>query len=93
MKMTPCCLRSSLKPESRLLGFCDSSEPQPVVHVVSTREHDWTEQEVSVESSPTIIYQEVSGGGGEAQSATSTIKALLELQQTTGEPKSCVVIC
>lgn len=53
--------------------------------MVSTREHDWTEQEVSVESSPTIIYQEVSGGGGESQSATSTIKALLELQQTTGE--------
>lgn len=60
------------------------SESQPVVHVVSSREQDWTEQEVSVESSPTIIYQEVSGG--ESQSATSTIKALLELQQTTGEP-------
>lgn len=57
-------------------------ELPPVVHVVSTREQDWTEQEVSVESSPTIIYQEVSGG--ESQSATSTIKALLELQQTTG---------
>lgn len=53
------------------------------MHVVSSREQDWTEQEVSVESSPTIIYQEVSAG--EAQSATSTIKALLELQQTTGE--------
>lgn len=59
-------------------------EPQPVVHVLSTREQDWTEQEVSVESSPTIIYQEVTAG--ESQSATSTIKALLELQQTTGEP-------
>lgn len=54
------------------------------MHVVSSREQDWTEQEVAVESSPTIIYQEVSGG--ESQSATSTIKALLELQQTTGEP-------
>lgn len=53
------------------------------MHVVSSREQDWTEQEVSVESSPTIIYQEVSAG--ESQSATSTIKALLELQQTTGE--------
>lgn len=53
------------------------------MHVVSSREQDWTEQEVSVESSPTIIYQEVPAG--EAQSATSTIKALLELQQTTGE--------
>ena len=43
------------------------------------------EQEV-VESSPTttIIYQDMSVG--ESQSATSTIKALLELQQqTTGE--------
>lgn len=59
------------------------SEPQPVVHVVSSREQDWTEQEVAVESSPTIIYQEVTGG--ESQSATSTIKALLELQQTTGD--------
>ncbi|XP_041808903.1 BRCA2-interacting transcriptional repressor EMSY isoform X2 [Chelmon rostratus] len=61
------------------------AEPPPVVHVVSSREQDWTEQEVSVESSPTIIYQEVSGG--ESQSATSTIKALLELQQTTVKEK------
>lgn len=60
-----------------------SSEPQPVVHIVTSREQDWTEQEVAVESSPTIIYQEVSAG--ESQSATSTIKALLELQQTMGE--------
>uniref|UniRef100_A0A671VC76 BRCA2-interacting transcriptional repressor EMSY n=1 Tax=Sparus aurata TaxID=8175 RepID=A0A671VC76_SPAAU len=62
-----------------------AQEPQPVVHVVSSREQDWTEQEVSVESSPTIIYQEVPAG--EAQSATSTIKALLELQQTTVKEK------
>lgn len=62
-------------------------ELPPVVHVVSTKEQDWTEQEVSVESSPTIIYQEVSSG--ESQSATSTIKALLELQQTTGWPLCC----
>ncbi|XP_042355198.1 BRCA2-interacting transcriptional repressor EMSY isoform X1 [Plectropomus leopardus] len=62
-----------------------TQEPQPVVHVVSSREQDWTEQEISVESSPTIIYQEVSGG--ESQSATSTIKALLELQQTTVKEK------
>nr|XP_040036122.1 BRCA2-interacting transcriptional repressor EMSY isoform X5 [Gasterosteus aculeatus aculeatus] len=61
-------------------------EPQPVVHVVSSREHDWTEQEISVESGPTIIYQEVPGG--ESQSATSTIKALLELQQTTVKEKA-----
>ncbi|XP_069002007.1 BRCA2-interacting transcriptional repressor EMSY isoform X3 [Embiotoca jacksoni] len=63
----------------------NTQEPQPVVHVVSSREQDWTEQEVAVESSPTIIYQEVSGG--ESQSATSTIKALLELQQTTVREK------
>uniref|UniRef100_A0A8C2ZRI5 BRCA2-interacting transcriptional repressor EMSY n=1 Tax=Cyclopterus lumpus TaxID=8103 RepID=A0A8C2ZRI5_CYCLU len=62
------------------------SSPQPVVHMVSSREHDWTEQEISVESSPTIIYQEVSAG--ESQSATSTIKALLELQQTTVKEKA-----
>ncbi|XP_040006482.1 BRCA2-interacting transcriptional repressor EMSY isoform X4 [Xiphias gladius] len=62
-----------------------TQEPQPVVHVVSSREQDWTEQEVAVESSPTIIYQEVSGG--ESQSAASTIKALLELQQTTVKEK------
>uniref|UniRef100_A0A8D3E3N6 BRCA2-interacting transcriptional repressor EMSY n=1 Tax=Scophthalmus maximus TaxID=52904 RepID=A0A8D3E3N6_SCOMX len=71
-------------------GFTETSgfageAPQPVVHLVSSREQDWTEQEVAVESSPTIIYQEVSGG--EAQSATSTIKALLELQQTTVREK------
>eukprot|EP00064_Thunnus_orientalis_P017080 superscaffoldBa00003533_g17157 len=62
-----------------------AQDPQPVVHVVTSREQDWTEQEVAVESSPTIIYQEVSGG--ESQSATSTIKALLELQQTTVKEK------
>ncbi|KAM7373985.1 hypothetical protein PAMP_006665 [Pampus punctatissimus] len=62
-----------------------SQDPQPVVHVVTSREQDWTEQEVAVESSPAIIYQEVSGG--ESQSATSTIKALLELQQTTVKEK------
>uniref|UniRef100_A0A665U8U4 BRCA2-interacting transcriptional repressor EMSY n=1 Tax=Echeneis naucrates TaxID=173247 RepID=A0A665U8U4_ECHNA len=63
-----------------------SSSDGPVVHMVSSREQDWTEQEVAVESSPTIIYQEVSGG--ESQSATSTIKALLELQQTTVKEKA-----
>ncbi|XP_055082907.1 BRCA2-interacting transcriptional repressor EMSY isoform X2 [Periophthalmus magnuspinnatus] len=60
-----------------------SQEAQAVVHMVS-REAEWTEQEVSVESSPTIIYQELSS---EAQSATSTIKALLELQQSTVKEK------
>uniref|UniRef100_H2MJX0 BRCA2-interacting transcriptional repressor EMSY n=1 Tax=Oryzias latipes TaxID=8090 RepID=H2MJX0_ORYLA len=55
-------------------------EVQTVVHLVSSREQDWAEQEVAVESSPTVIYQEL--GGGESQSATSTIRALLELQQT-----------
>uniref|UniRef100_A0A667XQX9 BRCA2-interacting transcriptional repressor EMSY n=1 Tax=Myripristis murdjan TaxID=586833 RepID=A0A667XQX9_9TELE len=62
-----------------------AQDPQPVVHVVSSREQEWAEQEVAVESNPTIIYQDVSGG--ESQSATSTIKALLELQQTTVKEK------
>ncbi|CAL8364536.1 unnamed protein product [Lota lota] len=60
-----------------------TQDSQPVVHLVTTREQDWMEQEV-VESSPTtttIIYQDMSVG--ESQSATSTIKALLELQQQT----------
>ncbi|XP_078401153.1 BRCA2-interacting transcriptional repressor EMSY isoform X6 [Cetorhinus maximus] len=52
---------------------------QQVVHVISSRSQDWTEHEVAMDTSPTIIYQDVSG---EPQSATSTIKALLELQQT-----------
>ncbi|XP_062910718.1 BRCA2-interacting transcriptional repressor EMSY [Mobula hypostoma] len=55
---------------------------QQVVHVISSRNQDWTEHEVSMDTSPTIIYQDVSG---ESQSATSTIKALLELQQTGKE--------
>uniref|UniRef100_A0A3B4TY67 BRCA2-interacting transcriptional repressor EMSY n=1 Tax=Seriola dumerili TaxID=41447 RepID=A0A3B4TY67_SERDU len=74
--------------KDEVASFTETSslaEPQPVVHVVSSREQDWTEQEVAVESSPTIIYQEVSAG--ESQSATSTIKALLELQQTTVKEK------
>uniref|UniRef100_A0A1A7XXB7 BRCA2-interacting transcriptional repressor EMSY n=1 Tax=Iconisemion striatum TaxID=60296 RepID=A0A1A7XXB7_9TELE len=62
-----------------------STSQEPVVHLVSSREQDWTEQEVAVESSPTIIYQEVTSG--EAQSATSTIKALVELQQTSVKEK------
>lgn len=61
-----------------------AQEAQSVVHVVSSREAEWTEQEVSVESNPTIIYQELSSG--DQQSAASTIKALLELQQTKGTP-------
>uniref|UniRef100_A0AAR2IHZ9 BRCA2-interacting transcriptional repressor EMSY n=1 Tax=Pygocentrus nattereri TaxID=42514 RepID=A0AAR2IHZ9_PYGNA len=61
-----------------------SSDTQPVVHVITSRGQEWAEQEVAVEASPTIIYQDVSG---EAQSATSTIKALLELQQTTAKEK------
>ncbi|GCB77135.1 BRCA2-interacting transcriptional repressor EMSY isoform X2 [Scyliorhinus torazame] len=52
---------------------------QQVVHVISSRSQDWAEHEVAMDTSPTIIYQDVSG---EPQSATSTIKALLELQQT-----------
>ncbi|XP_029527422.2 BRCA2-interacting transcriptional repressor EMSY isoform X3 [Oncorhynchus nerka] len=60
-----------------------SHDSQPVVHIISSRGQEWAEQhEVSVESGPTIIYQDVSTGNV-TQSATSTIKALLELQQTT----------
>ncbi|KAM6970111.1 LOW QUALITY PROTEIN: BRCA2-interacting transcriptional repressor EMSY [Aplochiton taeniatus] len=69
-----------------------AQDPQAVVHVISSREQDWLEQQQQevVESSPTIIYQEVSAG--DSQSAASTIKALLELQQQAtvkdkGEPK------
>ncbi|XP_016897434.1 BRCA2-interacting transcriptional repressor EMSY isoform X3 [Cynoglossus semilaevis] len=76
--------RGSLTESTSLVGEA-SQEPQPVVHIVTSREQDWTEQEVAVESSPTIIYQEVSAG--ESQSATSTIKALLELQQTMVKEK------
>ncbi|CAJ1063403.1 BRCA2-interacting transcriptional repressor EMSY isoform X4 [Xyrichtys novacula] len=75
----------STKEESSEASHSSTQEPQPVVHVVTSREQDWTEQEVSVESSPTIIYQEVSAG--DSQSAASTIKALLELQQTTVKEK------
>ncbi|KAA0704430.1 BRCA2-interacting transcriptional repressor EMSY [Triplophysa tibetana] len=59
-------------------------DSQAVVHFITSRGQDWTEQEVSVEASPTIIYQDVMGA---SQSATSTIKALLELQQTSVKEK------
>nr|XP_009686607.1 PREDICTED: protein EMSY isoform X2 [Struthio camelus australis] len=61
-----------------------SQDSQPVVHVIASRSQDWSEHEIAVDTSPTIIYQDVSG---ESQSATSTIKALLELQQTTVKEK------
>ncbi|XP_030114693.2 BRCA2-interacting transcriptional repressor EMSY isoform X14 [Taeniopygia guttata] len=57
-----------------------SQDSQPVVHVIASRSQDWSEHEIPVDTNPTIIYQDVSS---ESQSATSTIKALLELQQTT----------
>uniref|UniRef100_A0A4W5R9L6 BRCA2-interacting transcriptional repressor EMSY n=1 Tax=Hucho hucho TaxID=62062 RepID=A0A4W5R9L6_9TELE len=64
-----------------------SHDSQPVVHIISSRGQEWAEQhEVPVESGPTIIYQDVSTGNV-TQSATSTIKALLELQQTTVKDK------
>ncbi|XP_060751433.1 BRCA2-interacting transcriptional repressor EMSY isoform X1 [Tachysurus vachellii] len=71
--------------ESSPTSSDNTHDTQAVVHVISSRAQDWTEQEVSVEASPTIIYQDMSG---EAQSATSTIKALLELQQTTAKEKA-----
>ncbi|XP_067889198.1 BRCA2-interacting transcriptional repressor EMSY isoform X2 [Heterodontus francisci] len=55
-----------------------SHDSQQVVHVISSRSQDWAEHEVAMDT----IYQDVSG---EPQSATSTIKALLELQQTGKE--------
>ncbi|XP_042544298.1 BRCA2-interacting transcriptional repressor EMSY isoform X8 [Dipodomys spectabilis] len=61
-----------------------SQDSQPVVHVIASRRQDWSEHEIAMETSPTIIYQDVSS---ESQSATSTIKALLELQQTTVKEK------
>ncbi|KAM9456365.1 BRCA2-interacting transcriptional repressor EMSY [Clarias gariepinus] len=71
--------------ESSPTSSDNTHDTQSVVHVISSRAQEWTEQEVSVEASPTIIYQDISG---EAQSATSTIKALLELQQTTAKEKA-----
>ncbi|XP_049745728.1 BRCA2-interacting transcriptional repressor EMSY isoform X9 [Elephas maximus indicus] len=62
-----------------------SQDSQPVVHVIASRRQDWSEHEIAMETSPTIIYQDVSS---ESQSATSTIKALLELQQTTVSHRS-----
>ncbi|XP_024249350.1 BRCA2-interacting transcriptional repressor EMSY isoform X3 [Oncorhynchus tshawytscha] len=68
-------------------SISSSHDSQPVVHIISSRGQEWAEQhEVSVESGPTIIYQDVSTGNV-TQSATSTIKALLELQQTTVKDK------
>ncbi|XP_023799839.1 BRCA2-interacting transcriptional repressor EMSY isoform X2 [Cyanistes caeruleus] len=61
-----------------------SQDSQPVVHVIASRSQDWSEHEIAVDTNPTIIYQDVSN---ESQSATSTIKALLELQQTTVKEK------
>ncbi|XP_032907406.1 BRCA2-interacting transcriptional repressor EMSY isoform X7 [Catharus ustulatus] len=61
-----------------------SQDSQPVVHVIASRSQDWSEHEIAVDTNPTIIYQDVSS---ESQSATSTIKALLELQQTTVKEK------
>ncbi|XP_032662258.1 BRCA2-interacting transcriptional repressor EMSY isoform X4 [Chelonoidis abingdonii] len=61
-----------------------SQDSQPVVHVIASRSQDWSEHEIAVDTSPTIIYQDVSN---ESQSATSTIKALLELQQTKVKEK------
>uniref|UniRef100_A0A8C7Q2B1 BRCA2-interacting transcriptional repressor EMSY n=1 Tax=Oncorhynchus mykiss TaxID=8022 RepID=A0A8C7Q2B1_ONCMY len=73
----------ALKDESGAIA----EDSQSVVHIISSRGQDWAEQhEVSVESSPNIIYQDVSTGDM-SQSATSTIKALLELQQTTVKEK------
>ncbi|KAL1774656.1 BRCA2-interacting transcriptional repressor EMSY isoform X8 [Sigmodon hispidus] len=86
---------SAQEGKEELQGYTDSSssstessqssqDSQPVVHVIASRRQDWSEHEIAMETSPTIIYQDVSS---ESQSATSTIKALLELQQTTVKEK------
>ncbi|XP_069615484.1 BRCA2-interacting transcriptional repressor EMSY isoform X2 [Ranitomeya imitator] len=60
------------------------SNSQPVVHVIASRGQDWSEHEIAMDTTPTIIYQDLVG---ESQSATSTIKALMELQQTSVKEK------
>ncbi|XP_069825647.1 BRCA2-interacting transcriptional repressor EMSY isoform X4 [Dendropsophus ebraccatus] len=60
------------------------SNSQPVVHVIASRGQDWSEHEIAMDTTPTIIYQDITG---ESQSATSTIKALMELQQTSGKTR------
>ncbi|XP_016417319.1 BRCA2-interacting transcriptional repressor EMSY-like [Sinocyclocheilus rhinocerous] len=71
--------------ESSPVSSDSTHDAQPVVHLITSRGQEWTEQEVSVEASPTIIYQDMTG---ESQSATSTIKALLELRRTSVKEKS-----
>ncbi|XP_018105893.1 BRCA2-interacting transcriptional repressor EMSY isoform X4 [Xenopus laevis] len=61
-----------------------SQDFQPVVHVIASRSQDWAEHEIAMDTTPTIIYQDIAG---ESQSATSTIKALMELQQTAGKSR------
>nr|XP_049598485.1 BRCA2-interacting transcriptional repressor EMSY [Syngnathus scovelli] len=67
------------------VGETSHADTQAVLHVAASRDHEWTEQEVSVESAP-AIYQEVTAV--DSQSATSTIKALLELQQSSVKDKA-----
>ncbi|XP_068122757.1 BRCA2-interacting transcriptional repressor EMSY [Hyperolius riggenbachi] len=62
-----------------------SQDSQPVVHVIASRGQEWAEHEIAMDTTPTIIYhQDIAG---ESQSATSTIKALMELQQTSGKTR------
>ncbi|XP_029142409.1 BRCA2-interacting transcriptional repressor EMSY [Protobothrops mucrosquamatus] len=81
-------LGSGVQPATKIIPtkivYGQQGKTQPVVHVIASRSQDWSEHEIAVDSSPTIIYQDVSG---ESHSATSTIKALLELQQTTVKEK------
>ncbi|XP_037125069.1 BRCA2-interacting transcriptional repressor EMSY isoform X1 [Syngnathus acus] len=67
------------------VGETSHADTQAVLHVAASRDHEWTEQEVSVESAP-AIYQEVTAI--DSQSAASTIKALLELQQSSVKDKA-----
>ncbi|XP_040195947.1 BRCA2-interacting transcriptional repressor EMSY isoform X11 [Rana temporaria] len=61
-----------------------SQDSQPVVHVIASRGQEWSEHEIAMDTTPTIIYQDIAG---ESQSATSTIKALMELQQTSSKTR------
>ncbi|TRZ02504.1 hypothetical protein DNTS_000081 [Danionella cerebrum] len=61
----------------------NTPDPQALVQLVSSRVQECVEQEcVSLEPGAALILQELPA---ESQSATSTIRALLELQQTTVE--------
>uniref|UniRef100_A0A3Q2GIZ1 BRCA2-interacting transcriptional repressor EMSY n=1 Tax=Cyprinodon variegatus TaxID=28743 RepID=A0A3Q2GIZ1_CYPVA len=76
----------TLQQVTRAAEVSQSSAQGTVYSLTLQTEQDWTEQEVAMESFPAIINPEASGS--DSQSATSTIKALLELQQTAVKEKA-----